>query len=170
MKCPACTHVESKVVDSRVSNTNDVTRRRRECEKCSFRFTTYERVEEVFPLLIKRDGRREPYDRQKALSGVRRACVKRAVSNEALEEMMTSVERSLMDLNEKEISSSVVGEKLLAHLKSLDEIAYVRFASVYRSFRDVKEFKEALDSIVVESPPPPPPSRSVLPQAIEGTQ
>jgi transcriptional repressor NrdR len=147
LRCPFCAHVESKVIDSRVSAAADVTRRRRECEACSKRFTTYERVEEVMPLIVKKDGRREAFDRQKILAGLRRACDKRAVSLDQLDGIIDAVERDLIDAGDKEVSAQRVGEKVMQELKKLDEVAYVRFASVYRSFRDVGEFMAELERI-----------------------
>jgi transcriptional repressor NrdR len=138
------------VIDSRVSAAADVTRRRRECEQCAKRFTTYERVEEVMPLIVKKDGRREAFDRQKILSGLRRACDKRAVSLDQLESILDAVERDLIDTGEKEVSAQRVGERVMAELRKLDEVAYVRFASVYRSFRDIDEFMAELESMARE--------------------
>ena len=135
------------MIDSRVSASADVTRRRRECEACAKRFTTYERVEEVMPLIVKKDGRREAFDRQKILSGLRRACDKRAVSLDQLEGILDAVERDLIDTGEKEVSAQRVGERVMQELRRLDEVAYVRFASVYRSFRDLDEFMAELESI-----------------------
>ncbi len=147
MKCPFCSFTESKVIDSRVGAGADVTRRRRECEKCAQRFTTYERIEDVLPQVVKSDGRREPFDRQKIVLGLRRACVKRAVSNEAIDGVVDTIERELMESQDKEVSSRLIGEAILSRLRTLDEIAFVRFASVYRSFRDIREFREVLDEI-----------------------
>ncbi len=147
MKCPFCSHLESKVTDSRVATAGDVTRRRRECEKCARRFTTYERVEEVLPLVVKKDGRREIFDRQKLFSGLRRACEKRAVSLEKLEEVVDGIERDLIDSGDKEVQAKQIGERVMTRLRALDDIAYVRFASVYRSFRDLDEFREELDRL-----------------------
>ena len=147
MKCPFCSHTESKVIDSRVSTAADVTRRRRECEKCTRRFTTYERVEEVLPLVAKRDGRREIFDRQKLLSGMRRACEKRPISLEQLETAVDQIERDLMEAGDKEVSATSVGERVMGALRKLDDIAYVRFASVYRSFRDLDEFRAELEKL-----------------------
>jgi transcriptional repressor NrdR len=147
LRCPFCSHEESKVIDSRVSAGADVTRRRRECEACAKRFTTYERVEEVMPLIVKKDGRREAFDRQKILSGLRRACDKRAVSLDQLESILDAVERDLIDTGDKEVSAQRVGERVMQELRKLDEVAYVRFASVYRSFRDIDEFMAELESI-----------------------
>jgi len=139
--------VESKVIDSRVSTAADVTRRRRECEKCGRRFTTYERVEEVLPLVVKRDGRREMFDRQKVLAGMRRACEKRPISLEQIESAVDQIERDLIDSGDKEVVSTAVGERVMNHLRKLDDIAYVRFASVYRSFRDLDEFRAELEKL-----------------------
>jgi transcriptional repressor NrdR len=147
LKCPFCSHLESKVTDSRLSTAGDVTRRRRECEKCARRFTTYERVEEVSPLIVKKDGRREMFERQKLLAGLRRACEKRPVSLERLEAIVDTVERELIDSGEKEVSAQRIGEKVMHQLRTLDDIAYVRFASVYRSFRDLDEFRIELDRL-----------------------
>jgi transcriptional repressor NrdR len=147
LKCPFCAHVESKVIDSRVSTAGDVTRRRRECESCARRFTTYERVDEVLPLVVKKDARREPFERQKILAGLRKACDKRGVPLDRLEAVVDTIERDLIESGEKEVSAQVVGEKVMTELRKLDEIAYVRFASVYRSFRDIDEFMDELKSI-----------------------
>jgi transcriptional repressor NrdR len=135
------------VIDSRVGAGNDVTRRRRECEQCARRFTTYERVEEVLPLVVKKDERREAFDRQKLLGGLRRACDKRAISLERLEAIVDGIERELMDLGDKEVRANIIGEKVMNHLRTLDEIAYVRFASVYRSFKDIEEFRTELEKL-----------------------
>ena len=147
MKCPFCANLESKVIDSRLATSGDVTRRRRECEKCSRRFTTYERVEDVLPLVVKKDMRREPFDRQKLLGGVRKACDKRAIAHERLEQLVDSIERELVDAGDREVSADALGEKVMLRLRDLDEVAYVRFASVYRSFRDIAEFQKELDRI-----------------------
>jgi transcriptional repressor NrdR len=162
MKCPFCAHMESKVTDSRLSAVGDVTRRRRECEKCARRFTTYERVEEVLPLVVKKDGRREMFDRVKLLAGLRRACDKREIGIERLEQIVDSVERELIDAGEKEVRAQAIGEKVMNHLRTLDDIAYVRFASVYRSFRDIDEFHAELEKLkqartdgTTSSRPPP---------------
>jgi transcriptional repressor NrdR len=147
VKCPFCSHLESKVTDSRVGAAGDVTRRRRECESCARRFTTYERVEEIMPLVVKKDGRREAFDRQKILFGLRKACDKRAVSLDQLEAILDGVERELLDTGEKEVTAQRVGERVMQELRKIDEVAYVRFASVYRSFRDIDEFMTELESI-----------------------
>jgi len=145
MKCPFCGHIESKVTDSRAGTQGDVIRRRRECEGCARRFTTYERVEEVLPLVVKKDGRREAFERQKALAGLRRACDKRAVPLERIELIVDTIERELIDSGEKEIPSEKVGERVMAHLREVDPVAYVRFASVYRTFKDANEFMKSLE-------------------------
>lgn len=150
MRCPFCAHTESKVIDSRVGAQGDVTRRRRECEACARRFTTYERVEEVLPLVVKKDGRREPFDRQKIMGGLRRACEKRAVPESALESLVDTIERELGAMGEKEVSSKAIGERVMAHLRPLDDIAYVRFASVYRHFQDISELQAELDRMMVK--------------------
>jgi transcriptional repressor NrdR len=135
------------VIDSRLGASGDVTRRRRECEKCARRFTTYERVEDVLPLVVKKDMRREPFDRQKLLGGIRKACDKRAISRDALEELVDSIEHDLVESAEREVSADQLGEKVMVRLRDIDEVAYVRFASVYRSFRDIAEFQKELDKI-----------------------
>lgn len=140
MRCPYCGTLDNRVIDSRLSQAGEVTRRRRECESCGRRYTTYERVEQMTPLIIKNDGRRQPYDRNKLLAGLRRACVKRPVSAEALERLLSQVERWMADSGEQEVSSSNLGERVLVELRELDQVAYVRFASVYRDFQDLSEF------------------------------
>ncbi len=147
MRCPFCAHLESKVTDSRVSAAGDVIRRRRECEKCARRFTSYERVEDVLPLVVKKDGRREPFDRQKLLGGLRKACNKRPVSPADLERIVDRIEGDLADSDRKEIDAKELGERVMAPLRELDEVAYVRFASVYRSFRDIDEFRSELEKL-----------------------
>jgi len=148
MKCPYCSHLEDKVIDSRLSQDGDVTRRRRECLQCSKRYTTYERVEESAPLVIKKDGGREPFDRTKILSGILKACEKRPVGIEAIESAVDRLERSILDTGEREVGSSVIGEAIMDELKMLDEVAYVRFASVYREFRDINEFMSELKELL----------------------
>jgi transcriptional repressor NrdR len=147
MKCPFCGHIEDRVIDSRQSKDGDVIRRRRECLKCEGRFTSYERIEEVMPSVIKKDGRREPFDRQKILHGLEKACEKRPVSVETREALVTKIEKTLQELGEKEIPSSWIGEQIMGALKEIDEVAYVRFASVYRQFKDVKEFMEEINDL-----------------------
>ena len=151
VKCPFCGFEESKVTDSRASTAGDVIRRRRECEKCARRFTTYERVEETLPMVVKKDGRRELFDRKKVLSGIRRACEKRPVTLDAMEELVDSIERELVESQDKEVPGTRIGEMVMSRLRSLDEVAYVRFASVYRSFRDVSEFRAELDNLAREN-------------------
>jgi len=147
MKCPFCSHIEDKVIDSRVSKEGDVIRRRRECLKCTGRFTSYERIEEIFPLVIKKDGRREPFDRQKILRGLENACEKRPIGIESREKLVAQIEKKLQGMGEKEIPSSWIGEEVMAGLKQIDEVAYVRFASVYRQFKDIKEFMEEIKGL-----------------------
>ncbi|UCF86562.1 MAG: transcriptional repressor NrdR [Nitrospiraceae bacterium] len=144
MKCPYCTHTEDKVIDSRSSKDGDVIRRRRECLKCEGRFTSYERIEEILPLVIKKDGRREAFARQKILHGLEKACEKRPVGVDTIESLVAKIEKKLQGLGEKEIPSSWIGEEIMSTLKGVDEVAYVRFASVYRQFKDIKEFMEEL--------------------------
>lgn len=150
MKCPFCAHLDTKVTDSRTSTACDVVRRRRACEACERRFTTYERVEEVMPLVVKKDGRREPFDRNKIMLGLRRACEKLAVPSERLDQLVSEVERELSASGEREVSSLSVGEKVVERLRGVDPIAYVRFASVYRSFKDLHELREELDNLAKE--------------------
>lgn len=147
MKCPFCGSPESKVTDSRASTSGDVIRRRRECEACARRFTTYERVEEVLPLVIKRDGRRESFDRQKVLTSLRRACDKRAIPLAQLEQIVDGIERELIELGEKEIRAELVGERVMGRLREVDPVAYVRFASVYRQFRDIDELRSEIEQL-----------------------
>lgn len=151
MKCPSCGHLENKVIDSRLSANGEVTRRRRECEKCERRYTTYERVEEVLPLIVKRDGRREPYERLKLLKGLERACEKRKVPRERLDALCDQIEHDLVDAGDREVPSSMVGEWVMHHLRELDQVAYVRFASVYRRFDDIDEFLDELQQLTTRS-------------------
>ncbi len=148
MRCPYCSSLENKVVDSRLGKEGESIRRRRECLTCEGRFTTYERVEEVLPLVIKKDGRREPFDRLKILNGLKKACEKRPIGVEAIETTVSDIEKSLQDKGLKEIPSTVIGEEVMNHLHRLDEVAYVRFASVYRSFKDINEFMIELKDIL----------------------
>ncbi len=151
MKCPFCSSLDNRVMDSRLSQGGEVTRRRRECEGCSRRYTTYERVEQIYPLVIKKDDRREPFDRMKVISGLRRACEKRPVSSAVLELVADDLEKQLVEMGEKEVPSSMIGEKIMLKLKDLDQVAYVRFASVYRSFKDIHEFMGALSHLLDSS-------------------
>lgn len=148
MRCPFCQDAENKVIDSRESHEGSVIRRRRECLQCKRRFTTYERVEELYPLIVKKDGRRETFDRDKLLAGLKKACEKRPVSADQLEETVVAIERLLQGMGEREVPSSVIGEEVMRRLHGLDEVAYVRFASVYRSFRDISEFMEELKDLL----------------------
>ena len=144
MKCPFCAHSENKVIDSRISKDGDAIRRRRECLGCGKRFTTYEFVEEVLPMVVKKDGRREPFDRSKIRAGIKKACEKRPISTDVIETVVDKVERSCQEFQDKEIPSSAIGEEIMRELQILDGVAYVRFASVYREFRDVTDFVEEL--------------------------
>jgi transcriptional repressor NrdR len=147
MKCPFCGHEETKVVDSRVSESQDAIRRRRECLVCEQRFTTYERVEEMPLMVIKKDGRREPFDRGKLLRGLAVATVKRDVSAQQLEDLIDDVQADLHDSFRYEIHAKQLGDLVLEHLKTLDRVAYVRFASVYREFKDLDEFTSELKGL-----------------------
>ncbi|HZW90801.1 MAG TPA: transcriptional regulator NrdR [Myxococcaceae bacterium] len=148
MRCPFCKRDDSKVLDSRESAEGTVTRRRRECLGCRKRFTTYERVEELMPLVVKKDGRREPYDREKLISGLQKAVEKRPVSMDQLEALVAEVEARVLERGEKEVPSSLLGEEVMRRLRTLDQVAYVRFASVYRSFRDIEEFMDELKGLL----------------------
>ncbi|WP_297058050.1 transcriptional regulator NrdR [Thermosulfurimonas sp.] len=148
MRCPSCHKEDTKVVDSRSTGEGFVIRRRRECVHCGFRFTTYERLELSLPRVIKKDGRREPFSREKILAGIRKACHKRPVSEEAIENFVSALERELFESGEKEIPSSYIGERVMEKLKEWDEVAYVRFASVYREFQDVNEFVEQVSQLL----------------------
>ncbi len=143
IKCPYCLHEENKVIDKRNTEVNS-TRRRRECLKCKKRFTTYERVESIDLVIIKKDGRREPFEKEKIRKGLIKACEKRPVSLEKIEQAVDKIEAELRKLKSKEIQSSIVGEKIMNRLKKLDKVAYVRFASVYRSFADITDFQKEL--------------------------
>ncbi|MBF0112463.1 MAG: transcriptional repressor NrdR [Desulfamplus sp.] len=144
MRCPFCGKLNNRVIDSRLSRTEMEIRRRRECQECSRRFTTFETVEDLPVMIVKKDGRREEFIRAKILSGIKKACEKRAISMAQIEELVDIIERELRDLNYKEIPSSVVGEKIMHHLHKIDDVAYVRFASVYREFSSVDDFIDAL--------------------------
>ena len=148
MKCPFCGHGEDRVIDSRESEKDDYIRRRRECLKCERRFTTYERIEGISLVVVKKDGRREPFDRKKILSGLTKACEKRPISTETLGELTDTIERSLQKRFDKEVHSKQIGEELMHRLHSLDEVAYVRFASVYRQFKDLNEFMGELKEVL----------------------
>jgi transcriptional repressor NrdR len=152
MKCPFCSYIDNKVVDSRLSKEGELIRRRRECNECGRRFTTYERREEHFPLLVKKDGRREAFDRKKVLVGIQKACEKRPISIDKIEKIVERLEQKLTEAGEKEIDSSVVGEEIMRELHKLDQVAYVRFASVYREFKDINQFMDELKDLLEESP------------------
>ncbi len=148
MKCPFCHDLENRVIDSRLTKEGGIIRRRRECFHCKRRFTTYERVEEMLPMVVKKDGRREVFDRQKIVAGLKKACEKRPVSTAAIEQVADRIELALQERGEKEIISSVIGEAIMRELHKLDQVAYVRFASVYRSFKDVEEFMRELKDLM----------------------
>jgi transcriptional repressor NrdR len=148
MKCPFCGHAENKVIDSRISKDGKAVRRRRECLNCGKRFTTYEYVEDILPMVVKKDGRREQFDRQKILSGIKKACEKRPISMESIDKLVENVEQSCQEMQVEEISSTLIGEKIMNELKAFDGVAYVRFASVYRQFRDVGEFMSELKDLL----------------------
>jgi transcriptional repressor NrdR len=148
MRCPFCGHQKDKVVDSRETGSGDAIRRRRECLECSRRFTSYERVEEIPFLVIKKDGRREPFDRRKLLAGLHRACEKRPIPAKALDAVADEVEQMVQDSPDREVEARVIGERVMVSLKELDKVAYVRFASVYRQFEDVQEFMAELKDLL----------------------
>jgi transcriptional repressor NrdR len=152
VRCPRCGHGDNKVIDSRAGRDGDVIRRRRECLSCRSRFTTYERIEEELPLVVKRDGRREPFDRQKILAGILKACEKRPVSYDAIQGVVDSLEAEFQASGEKEISTIRIGERVMAELLALDDVAYVRFASVYRQFKDISQFVEEIKTLIAEAP------------------
>ena len=148
MKCPFCGHLEDKVVDSRLGKEGKSIRRRRECLNCKARYTTYEEVEKLLPMIVKKDNRREPFDRQKILAGIKKACEKRPISIEQLEKLVDDVEHAIQENSDKEIPSTRIGEIVVQKLHELDEVAYVRFASVYRQFKDINEFMEELTGLL----------------------
>lgn len=148
MKCPYCSFNDTRVIDSRLGKEGNNIRRRRECIQCDRRFTTYERVEEVLPLVIKKDGRREPFDRTKIIAGIQRACEKRPVSIDTIEKFVDRLELELQESGEKEFPSARIGEMVMAALHRIDEVAYVRFASVYRQFKDINEFMSELKDLL----------------------
>ncbi len=148
MKCPFCGEVDNKVIDSRLSKDGNAIRRRRECLVCSRRFTTYEYIEEIPVMIIKKDGRREAFSREKLRSGIQKACQKRDISMNIIEEFLDELERDLREIGEKEIPSNKIGEKVMAKLHEIDDVAYVRFASVYREFKDVNDFVSELKSLL----------------------
>lgn len=148
MKCPYCGKLNTRVVDSRPGKIEFEVRRRRECQGCGQRFTTYERVEQVPVMIVKKDNRREEFDREKILRGIQKACEKRAISVDQIEDVVDAVEKDLRESNEKEVSSKKVGEKIITALKEIDDVAYVRFASVYREFKDVADFLSELKRLL----------------------
>ena len=148
MKCPYCAEINNKVIDSRLSKDGRTIRRRRECIECGRRFTTYEKIEDVLPMVVKKDGRREPFSREKIIAGIRKACQKRPISETKIEEFVDSLELYFQDLGKKEIDCSEIGERVIQRLREWDEVAYVRFASVYRQFKDIKEFMAELEEIL----------------------
>jgi len=147
VKCPFCGNLEDKVIDSRTSREGNAIRRRRECLKCSKRFTSYERVDDIIPLVVKKDGRREQFEREKILIGLKKACEKRAIGVETLEGITDTLEKKLIGLGVKEISSKTIGEEVVNALRDLDKVAYVRFASVYREFKDINEFMNEVKAL-----------------------
>ena len=148
MRCPFCTSEQTKVIDSRSKRDGFVIRRRRVCEACDSRFTTYEEIGDLLPMVIKKDRRREQFNRQKIIRGLHQACQKRPISTEVIEEIASNIERFLMQSSEKEIESRRIGEIVMERLQDMDQVAYVRFASVYREFRDIEEFMEELKSLL----------------------
>jgi transcriptional repressor NrdR len=150
MRCPYCQHADDRVVDSREGGDGDVIRRRRECLACKRRFTTYERIDVVMPLVIKKDGRREPWDRAKLEAGFHKACEKRPVSTDVIDDEVARIEHRVQEKALREISSAEVGDEVMESLKKIDGVAYVRFASVYRSFRDIAEFQRTVEHLVSE--------------------
>jgi transcriptional repressor NrdR len=148
MKCPFCSHLDDKVVDSREGREGDLIRRRRECLKCGRRFTTYERIDEIPYMVVKKDGRRERFDRQKILQGLLKACEKRPVATPKLEALVEEVERFVQESPDRERSTTDIGNLMMTRLKKLDKVAYVRFASVYSDFKDVKEFMNELKGLL----------------------
>ncbi len=147
MKCPFCDELEDKVVDSRMAKEGEVIRRRRECLGCKRRYTTYERVEEILPVVVKKDGRRESFDRTKVLVGLKKACEKRPISISTIEAVTDRIEKRIQEMGETEIESRVVGEEVMKELHQLDQVAYVRFASVYREFKDIDQFMDELKTL-----------------------
>jgi transcriptional repressor NrdR len=148
MRCPFCRHRGNRVVDSRLSNDGMMIRRRRMCSACKRRFTTYERVGEATPMVVKKDGRREPFDRAKIIAGLKRACEKRPVSMETIEQITNSIEANLAEQGDREVASSAIGAAVMNELHKIDQVAYVRFASVYRSFKDIDEFMHELEDLI----------------------
>ena len=153
MKCPFCGHTEDRVVDSRVGRDGEFIRRRRACLKCNRRYTTYEYIEDVLPHVVKRDGRREPFDRQKLRGSILKSCEKRSVGVQAVDDVVADIESKLHDRAEKEITSLELGEIVMEHLQKLDQVAYVRFASVYRQFKDISQFMDEVKHLIKDDKP-----------------
>jgi transcriptional repressor NrdR len=167
LNCPYCGHSDSKVIDSR--DVNDGIRRRRQCLRCESRFTTYERLQPANLFIIKKDGRREEYDREKLLAGISKACEKRPLESGAVDRLADDVEAELFQMGRAEVPSGVIGDNVLARLKGLDQIAYIRFASVYRGFSDISSLKEEVDSLASQPPAPSPDQLPLIPPEVTPT-
>ncbi len=150
MHCPLCDHSDTKVIDARNQRDAPVKRRRRECSECGRRFTTYERVEDLLPMVVKRDGRREMFDRMKIIAGIQKACQKRPVSADMIEDSTQRVERAVLDLAQREVACTRIGEEVRAELRAIDPVAWIRFSSVYLDFRTIDEFRAALNELDAE--------------------
>jgi len=148
MRCPFCQHPETDVLDTRKLSDGEMIRRRRKCRACTRRFTTYERVETVSLTVVKKDGKREPYDREKLMRGVHTACYRRPIAAPQIEQLVNDVESAIMAIEAQEISSKVIGDEVMRWLRELDDVAYIRFASVYRSFADIGKLREAMDELL----------------------
>lgn len=148
MRCPFCENIDTRVIDSRPTEEGHAIRRRRECDNCNKRFTTYEKIEEIMFMVIKKDGSREAFDRNKVMNGIIKACEKRPVCIASIEKIVDDIERGLNNMMEKEVDSNLIGEVIMEHLKELDEVAYVRFASVYRQFKDVNTFIAEIEKLL----------------------
>lgn len=155
MKCPFCGNLEDKVIDSRTSREGEAIRRRRECLKCGKRFTSYERVDDILPMVVKKDGRRESFDRAKVLGGLKKACEKRPISIDTLEGVVDSIEKKLINLGTREVPSTWIGEEVMNSLRETDKVAYVRFASVYRQFKDINELMDEVKTLFEQRNPFP---------------
>jgi transcriptional repressor NrdR len=147
VRCPFCGHPDTKVIDARNQRDEPVKRRRRECSECGRRFTTYERIEDLLPVVVKRDGRREAFDRTKLVLGIQKACEKRPVSADAVEDAVARIERHVLDLGQRELRSTALGDEVRAELRALDPVAWLRFTSVYLNFQTIEEFRQALDEL-----------------------
>jgi transcriptional repressor NrdR len=152
MKCPVCASLENRVIDSRLGKEGEVIRRRRECQSCEWRFTTYERIEEHVPVVVKKDGRREPFERAKLCAGITKACEKRPIPLSTIEDMVRRIEKTVFAQGEKEVATQTIGEHVMQALQEVDEVAYVRFASVYRSFKDINEFIQEIHDLLAGKP------------------